>query len=340
MHPPSFKILQWLLLPIALIWGSIAALRRLWYQRIGTRYKAPVRVLCIGNLSAGGTGKTPMIKWFLSRSRVPVAVLSRGYGRRTKGFREVMPDDRASLCGDEPLELRKICRSDQRVFVCENRREGIERILELFPACRLIIMDDGYQHLRVQAHAYVLLSDAGRPFYRDFPIPSGWLREFRFAARKAEALIFTKCPPELSAERRSAMQAGARRYTSAPLMFSSLSYSAALLVQGTEEPQAHAPVLLVTGIGQAAYFRTRAEQQYQVSRHLEYQDHEPYTEAHLEEWQQMLKASDARAILTTRKDWMRMMHLDTGGCSIWVMDVLPALEQADVETLLRIAGIW
>ena len=106
-------------------------------------------------------------------------------------------------------------------------------------------------------------------------------------------------------------------------MFSSLSYSAALSVQGVQEPEAQAPVVLVTGIGQASYFRRQAEQQYQVLEHLEYQDHQPYTEQDVQQWQHTLKAKGAKAILTTRKDWMRMLTLNTENCSIWVMDVLP-----------------
>lgn len=340
MQPSTFRIFQWLLLPFGWLWGGVAWLRRCWYRLPGKRYQPPVRVVCVGNLSAGGTGKTPMIKWLLSRSRVPVAVLSRGYGRRSKGFREVQPADAAMLVGDEPLELRKICRSDQRVFVCENRKEGIERILKAFPACRLIIMDDGYQHLRIQASVYVLLSDIGRPFFRDYPIPAGLLREFRFNAKHAQALIFTKCPPELEAQRRQELSRKASRYTDAPVMFSSLSYSAALCVQGTQEPEAQAPVVLVTGIGQASYFRRQAEQQYQVFEHLEYQDHQPYTELDVQHWQQTLKAKGARAILTTRKDWMRMLTLNTESCSIWVMDVLPEFPREEEERLLQICGIW
>lgn len=340
MQTPLPRIFQWLILPFAFIWGSVAQLRRWWYLLPGKRWQPPVAVVCIGNLSAGGTGKTPMIKWLLGRSRVPIAVLSRGYGRRTKGFREVQAADTAAQVGDEPLEIRKICRSEQRVFVCEDRKAGIEQILKLFPACRLVIMDDGYQHLRVQAGVYVLLSDIGRPFFQDFPIPAGWLREFRFNAKHAAALIFTKCPPELDVQRRHELKHKASRYAKSPVLFSSLSYSAALSVQGHAQPEAQAGVVLVTGIAQADYFRRQAEQQYQVLRHLEYRDHEPYAEADLQEWQAAVKESGAKAILTTRKDWMRMLELDTVGCNIWVMDVLPEFSAEEEQQLLKLAGIW
>lgn len=340
MQAPTFRIFQWLLLPFALIWGLAALLRRWYYQLPGKRWQAPVPVICIGNLSAGGTGKTPMIKWLLGRSRVPVAVLSRGYGRRSKGFREVQATDLSAQVGDEPLEIRKICRSDQRVFVCEDRKAGIAQILKSFPACRLIIMDDGYQHLRVRADVYVLLSDIGRPFFRDYPIPAGWLREFRFNARHAQVLIFTKCPPELDVQRRKTLERGAARHTKAPVLFSSLSYSAALCVQGHQEPAAQAAVILVTGIAQADYFRRQAERHYQVLEHLEYQDHQNYTEQDVQKWLQVLRAKGAKAILTTRKDWMRMLELNTEACDIWVMDVLPEFSEEDGQQLLKIAGIW
>ncbi|MFN9112408.1 MAG: tetraacyldisaccharide 4'-kinase, partial [Bacteroidota bacterium] len=106
LQSPGSNSLKWMLCPFSQICGLIALARRFWFARVGKRFVPPVPTIVIGNLSAGGTGKTPMIKWLLAKRDQPVAVLSRGYGRKSRGFLEVLHDTPVREAGDEPLEIR------------------------------------------------------------------------------------------------------------------------------------------------------------------------------------------------------------------------------------------
>lgn len=334
LQAPGSNWLKWLLWPFSLIWGLVAMLRRFWYGRFGRRYIPPVPTVVIGNLSAGGTGKTPMIKWLLARRDQPVAVLSRGYGRKTRGFLEVLHDTPVREAGDEPLEIRHTVAGRHRVFVCENRPEGIRRILDMFPACTEIVLDDGYQHLPLQAHRYVLLSDTARPFFRDFCMPAGWLREFRRAARYADAIVFTKCAPGMDETARAAMRRSASRYTDAPVFFTGLEYAAAVPVSGSLLPNEAQRVVLVTGIARASYFLEHLQGRWQIAEHFAGDDHQDYTEQDIEDWKSAMQRHGCAAILTTRKDWMRIRPL-CGDLPVWVVDVLPAWNENEADRFLE-----
>jgi tetraacyldisaccharide 4'-kinase len=311
-------------------------LRRLYWNKFGNRYVPPVHTICIGNLTAGGTGKTPMIKWMLGKSHVPVAVLSRGYGRKTRGFREVLPNSLSSETGDEPLEIRKTAHPDHRIFVCENRKVGIARIMQEFPACRMILMDDGFQHLRVKAGRYIVLSDSGRPFFSDFPFPAGRLREFRHAIQAADAVVFTKCNPEALNNTASNFRKKASVYTKAPVYFTGMDYAQALPVQGSAYPLAGARVILVTGIASPAYLVEALGPQYTLCRHFNYADHQAFSAADFVEWQKALHELNAAAIITTRKDWMRMQYQLPESLNVWVVDVLPSWSETESDEFLRL----
>ncbi|MFY7849880.1 MAG: tetraacyldisaccharide 4'-kinase [Bacteroidia bacterium] len=335
LQAPGSNWLKWLLWPFSLIWGLIALARRFWFARVGKRFVPPVPTIVIGNLSAGGTGKTPMIKWLLARRDQPVAVLSRGYGRKSRGFLEVLHDTSVREAGDEPLEIRHTVAGRHRVFVCENRPEGIRRILEVFPECTEIVLDDGYQHLPLKAHRYVLLSDMARPFYKDLCIPAGWLREFRRAARYADALIFTKCAPGMDEIGKTAMKRAAAKYTDAPVFFTGLEYAAAVPVSGTLQPDESHPVLLVTGIARASYFLEHLQGRWQIAKHVAGDDHQDYTAEDIREWKTALQQNGCAAILTTRKDWMRIRPLCDESLPVWVVDVLPSWNPGEADSFLE-----
>jgi tetraacyldisaccharide 4'-kinase len=339
LQAPGSNWLKWLLWPFSLIWGSVALLRRNWYSRFRKRYIPPVPTIVIGNLSAGGTGKTPMIKWLLARREQPVAVLSRGYGRKSRGFLEVLHDTPVKDAGDEPLEIRHTAAGRHRVFVCENRPEGIRRILEAFPECTEIILDDGYQHLPLQAHRYIVLSDKARPFFRDLCIPAGWLREFRSAARYADAVVFTKCPPDMPVAIKSEFEKQAGRYTQAPVFFTGMEYAAAVPVSGSLLPDDSLPVVLVTGIARASYFLEHLQGRWQIAAHVAGEDHQDYTAHDMRAWKDALQQHRAAAILTTRKDWMRIRPLCDETLPVWVVDVLPEWNTSEADAFLQLLEI-
>ena len=169
-----------------------------------TAVQPAVYSISIGNLTVGGTGKTPMVELLIKRylQDTPLyagatATLSRGYGRRTTGFRMAAETDTAETIGDEPLQLYRKFSPAVRVCVGERRVDAIKALLELHPETIRVLLDDAFQHRAVRPHLNLLLVDYNRPFYTDYPFPAGRLRERRKGARRADAIIVTKCPLNL-----------------------------------------------------------------------------------------------------------------------------------------------
>ena len=174
------KIHLLLTYPLSLLYGFATWCRNKLFD-LGilreTGFKLPI--IGIGNLSLGGTGKTPHIEYFVSQyqNTYKIAVLSRGYGRKTKGYLEVKPSNTASETGDEPLQI-KLKYPDIKVFVCENRVHGVNKIQSEHPEVNLILLDDSYQHRYIKPKLNILLTTYHRPFWKDMVVPAGRLREF------------------------------------------------------------------------------------------------------------------------------------------------------------------
>lgn len=304
--------MRWLRLilgfPFGLLYGAGAGLRRLWFDRTGRRHRSSVRSIVLGNLTVGGTGKTPMAIFVATHAPEPdkIAVLSRGYGRRTRGFLEVQPETLPADSGDEPAEMRMAV-AESRVFVCEDRLEGISRIAGLFPACRSVVLDDAWQHLPLKADRYVLLCDYNRPFVEDWPMPAGLLREFRSAAKGADAIVVTKCPADLSLEQAMPMSAALHRYTR-QVFFASYE-NAAPRTDAGQLLESGAAVIIVSALADNAAFRRWCEANHRVMAHFSYRDHHAFTASEASDWQAAMAAHQAAGILTTRKDYMRMKDI-------------------------------
>lgn len=211
---PTFAIvfLKYLLLPFAGLFGLIANARyHLYKWGVCKRNPSPIPSIVVGNLKAGGTGKSPMVMFFLGyfiKKGYEVSVLSRGYGRKTKGFLEVKTNLSAWDCGDEPFMIKQNFQNVP-VFVCEKRVEGLNKIKELYPQVNLVLLDDAFQHFALKADLYVLLTEWSKPFNKDFPLPMGMLREYRFAAKRADLVITTKTPGNLKEKTRGGWPPGA-----------------------------------------------------------------------------------------------------------------------------------
>lgn len=297
-----------LLFPFGLLYGLGAALRRFWFEKRGKRRKPAVPTIVIGNLTVGGTGKTPMAMLLAERlgEELPVAILSRGYGRRSKGFLEVKPGLDHQNYGDEPLEMKNT-QVLHPVYVCEDRLEGIRRIQEANPEVGAVILDDAWQHLPLKANKGVLLCDYSRPFYLDWPMPAGNLREFPSAARGADAIVVTKCPPELNLAEAVTISASLHRYT--PKVFFAAYENLVPVNHAGRELADDAACILVSALADNQKFAAWAQEHYTVVRHFAYGDHHPFTPDELAEWKQALNSVHDAVILTTRKDYMRMASL-------------------------------
>ena len=294
--------MRFLLLPFAILYGLGVRLRHFLYDRgwlSSKRYPFPI--LCVGNLAVGGTGKTPMVEYLVRLlGQEQVAVLSRGYRRKTKGF--VLADDSATAMtlGDEPYQYhRKFPQAT--VAVCESRQEGIERLLEN-PHFKYIILDDAFQHRKVQAGTNLLLTSYGKLYTQDFLLPVGSLRDIRSRARKAQIIIVTKCPELTQAEQEKIIQQ-LKPLPSQKVYFTSIAYSDR--VYSHEDSQAlkdfiATPFTLVTGIANPTPLVDFLEKQGASFEHLAYSDHHHFSNRELEFLRQKGR------ILTTEKDYVRL----------------------------------
>lgn len=301
-------MLSVLLIPFSWLYGLITAWRNYLYDR-GWRdsYKASdAVVICVGNLSVGGTGKTPMVEYLirLLKPLHSVAVLSRGYGRQTQGFRLANAEDTAATLGDEPFQyFRKW--PDVPVVVCEDRVLGIKRLKEVLTGVQVVILDDGFQHRRIVPHFSILLTDFSKPFFRDYLLPRGRLRESRASARRAHAVVVTKCTTLPEPIKTDYLEQISRYAHSKPVFFSQIVYGDVVALEAGAAPSAQ--VVLVTGLANSTPFVDAVSKQYAVKKHFEFPDHHVFTAIELEGIQSYAKDNGA-AILTTEKDVMRVMQ--------------------------------
>lgn len=267
-------------------------------------------VLSVGNLSLGGTGKTPMTEYLirLLSDEYPITTLSRGYGRKTRGFLLADVTSSASTIGDEPYQyFRKF--PDIRVAVGEERAVAIPFILAEVPDTAIILMDDAFQHRAVLPDFQLMVSDYNRPFYADHVVPAGRLREPRTGAHRADAIIISKCPNELSKEEREAVIQEAAVYApGVPVYFTEITYDDTVAVLGDQQKPSR--VILVTGIANPAPLVDHLTGKVEMLEHLVFPDHHSFSDSDIRLIIKKLKQSGA-ALLTTEKDLMRLMEPGT-----------------------------
>ena len=250
----------------------------------------------------GGTGKTPAVEYLirLLRPDHQIVTLSRGYGRRTSGFRIASDTDNASTIGDEPYQFFTKF-PDIHVSVGEERAVAIPHILSGLPDTSVILLDDAFQHRAVKPAFSILLTTFARPFYSDFVLPCGRLREARAGAGRADAIVVTKCPQSLSEAEMNDISAHVNPYAAGvPVFFSTIRY-------GTEVPVIRPlqRVILVTGIANATDLLNYVASSYQLVKHMEFADHYRFGGTDISKIVKQAKELDA-VVLTTEKDYMRL----------------------------------
>jgi tetraacyldisaccharide 4'-kinase len=298
------------LTPLSWLYGLITDLRNLLYdlQMLPSRKPAQFTI-CIGNLAVGGTGKTPVTEYLvrLLRSNFQIAILSRGYGRKTKGF--LLADNTCSAAdiGDEPLQYFAKFKEKTVVAVSENRVKGAEQIHLRHPGINMLLLDDAYQHRAITPDLKLLLSDFNRPFYKDLPFPAGLLRETRHGAGRADAIIITKCPASLTKTDKDAIIKNVLKYSrsKAPVFFSAIKYAEPVRYDGT--PVQLKNVKLVAGIANPDTFVTYLRQHLNVIDEIIFPDHHNYSSDDLERLIKYLK--NDTFVVTTEKDMVKLKPL-------------------------------
>lgn len=299
-----------ILTPFSWVYGLITLLRNFLYDTgISSSGKSPQFTISVGNLTVGGTGKTPVVEYLtklLSQNNQP-AILSRGYGRKTKGLLFADNASTASEIGDEPLQYFSKFGKNIVVAVCEKRINGAIAIKERYPERNILLLDDAYQHRGIQRDVNILLNDYNRPFYEDLPFPAGRLRETRSGANRADGIIVTKTPDHLPESERDKIRKSIRLYSrpEVPVFFASISYSEPL---GYDTfPVLLKKVIIVAGIANPQPFTTYLRTRYDVIEEIIFPDHHNYTHTNLEHLIKYIK--NDTFVLTTEKDMVKLKPL-------------------------------
>lgn len=305
-------MLKLLLIPASWIYGWVVHLRNYLFD-VGLlrREKFDIPIICVGNITVGGTGKTPMSEMiidYMSR-RHKVALLSRGYGRRTKGYIEVTPRAHYLDVGDEPLQI-KLKFPETVVVVCEKRVEGIKRIRQEHPEIDLIILDDGFQHRYVEPKVNIIMIDSTRPPHEDRMLPAGSLRDDVDQLHRASYFVVTKCSEKMTPLQRR-------------LLYNNLVTMAYQRIYYTRmeafRPQPIFPdeatplslggeVIAMSGIGNPKPFHTSLEKDYKLVEEVVFDDHHIYKVRDMKMLAALLDEHPSATIIVTEKDAVKLTN--------------------------------
>ena len=300
------NLLRKLLFPFAILYGLITSIRNFLFDKgILKSYSFDLPIIAVGNLSVGGTGKTPQIEYLirLLTDKYKIATLSRGYKRQSKGFILAEASSNAAILGDEPFQFYKKFATIQ-VAVDADRKNGIEQLLSQQEKPEVILLDDAFQHRKVKAGFYILLTSYGDLYSDDFMLPTGNLRESRSGAKRANVIIVTKCPFNLSLEQRNDIKNRLKVSEDQELYFTFIAYEDFIYAENRKinvnEIQSAAK-LLVAGIAKPEPFFAYLQDTNDVC--LSFPDHHNFTDKDILEIKNLAQNN---IIITTEKDYVRL----------------------------------
>lgn len=301
-------VIRPLLFPFALLYGLIVRQRH-WCYNVGIFkvHTFAVPTICVGNIAVGGTGKSPMVEYLIQKfqNRHKVAVLSRGYKRKTKGF--LLADKTSTVLdlGDEPFQFWQKYK-DIILAVCANRVEGIQKICSLPTPPNLIILDDAFQHRPVKAKFNIVLTAYAQLFTNDWLLPMGRLRDVVSRVQQADIVVVTKCPTSLPQSERSFIEKQLQKKTHCPIVFATIAYDEQVFKQDEAISLSNfikKPFTLVTGIANPQPLLVYLKEQGADFQHLNFPDHHHFSSEEIQQLQD-------KCILTTEKDYVRLQsHL-------------------------------
>ncbi|MBD5337458.1 MAG: tetraacyldisaccharide 4'-kinase [Bacteroides sp.] len=316
------NILTAVLTPLSWGYGAVTWIRNKMFDAgvILREQEFDIPVVCVGNITVGGTGKTPHVEYILRNlsGRYRIAVLSRGYKRKTKGFVLANRNSSPADIGDEPLQIYRKFGGRVIVAVCESRRKGIKALQENFPNLDVIVLDDAFQHRYVKPKVSILLTDFNRPFYNDRMLPLGRLRESTFQVNRADMVVVTKCPRDISPIDIRIIRKKLNLMKFQSLFFSTFEHTDILPVFPDEARYQVSldslsgadSVLLVTGVANPRGF-IRYFKHFPFKVKVDhYPDHHDFTRGDISEiTERFEKLQGARKIIvTTEKDAVRLQH--------------------------------
>ena len=307
------KLFTSLLFPFSLVYGTITYLRNKFYDSGIFRSKTfDFPIIVVGNLNLGGVGKTPHVEYLirLLKNTFKVATLSRGYKRKTTGFLLADSASTANTIGDEPLQYKKKFNTIP-VAVDEKRVRGIQLLKEKHAELNTIILDDAYQHRAVKAGISLLITDYNNLYVNDSVLPSGRLREWKCGSKRADIIIVSKSPNNLSLEKRTKTIQNLNPKPHQTVFFSYLKYG--VLTAGNEVAKKttttdkNTSILLITGIANPSPLLNELKQHYKYIQHVTFRDHHEFTNKDItyikEQYKQL---PNNKIVVTTEKDFMRL----------------------------------
>lgn len=311
MYFRAMKISKLLFKPLSAVYGTITSFRnKLFNYNILKAYRSKFRVISVGNLSVGGTGKTPHVAYILGLfPNKNKAVISRGYKRKSKGLIEGDSSiHNATLLGDEPLELlKKFEGTDFKIIVEAKRKKALQYLEAHQNPTDVVVLDDGYQHRYAARDINILLTTYQKPFYKDHLMPYGSLREAKEGAQRADIILISKSPYHIEKREQEKMRNEVAKYSNAKTFFTSIAYHG-VINQNNEnlEFDSSKKYFLVTGIAnpQPIYDYLREKNVHFAAK--KYSDHHYFTKKEVNYI--MEKSVEYDAILTTEKDWMRIQN--------------------------------
>lgn len=305
--------MKFLLTILSWIYGAVIYLRhRLYDWGIIKSYEFDIPVVCIGNITVGGTGKTPMAEFVIRElmATYTIALLSRGYGRTTKGYHEVLTTDSYASVGDEPLQV-KLKYPDAVVVVSEDRVAGIRRLREEHPEVNLIIMDDGFQHRRVRAKVNIVILDATRPVKSDRLLPLGRLRDLKRRLKAAHFFVVAKCSEQMKPLARRLWRNELRTIAYQKVYFShivSQDIEPVFYFAEREHIDYGNQAIILAGVGNPRPFIREVHQRFNVVDQMIMPDHHSYTLADMKRLEEMLMRYPRAIILMTEKDAVKLFR--------------------------------
>ena len=307
---------RWYFYPLAVVYHLITAIINKMYDFgifKSVRFRVPI--IGVGNLSVGGSGKSPMVMYLakLLSNNFRMGILSRGYGRKTKGYYIVNYESNYQMVGDEAMQLFQRFKNKFVIAVCEDRVKGAKKIIADMDL-ELLVLDDSYQHRAIKPGFNILLTDYNEPYFNDFLLPAGDLRESRNGSKRADIIMVTKCPKDLTQEQEQNYIAKIKPRYGQKVFFSSIQYDENLQSkygQISIEKLADCEVLLITGIANPTPLVEELSQYTQNVKHLKFRDHHSFSQEDIKKIaDEYKKMGENKLILTTEKDYARLMSFE------------------------------
>lgn len=300
------NLIRKILFPLSILYSAIASIRNYCYD-IGLlkSYTYNLPIIVVGNISVGGTGKTPQIEYLirLLEDKYKLATLSRGYKRKSSGFILADANASAKIIGDEPFQYYTKFPKIQ-VAVDADRKNGIEQLLSNSSQPEVILLDDAYQHRRVKAGFYILLTSYNELYADDFQLPTGNLRESRKGAKRANVIIVTKCPSDLSTAEQANIKNKLAISANQKLFFSNIEFDEYVYSENGKQLVSEVQKvdkLLLAGIAKPQTFFAHLKNNKETC--LTFSDHHQFTEKDLLE---IKNKAENKIIITTEKDFVRL----------------------------------